>query len=309
MSEKLYTWLLKLYPAAFRAEYGAAALQLFRDRFHAERGLLARRRLWFDLIVDLVVSIPREYGRGERRAEPQPGGHRLPEEAIAAMMNGWKMSRLTVMFYFYAAVVLGAGIGWVGGASHPLLLVTYGLLTVLGTVQYYRRTSSFKRFWRGYELILGTDRVQQKLAGSHSVTVFKDDVTGLVDCNGGLGILTGQRHPAILVRSCLSDYEQIREHLESWMPITKPDGVKHDDRSISHPGRALECLILVSYAPAVLVPSPYWFLPLALASVAWIFIATSRQRRERRWITGVAIPLAAIVPLVANAIALLGRAR
>jgi hypothetical protein len=100
MSEKVYIWLLKLYPAAFRAEYSAAALQLFRDRLHAERGLLARCRLWFDLIADLAVSIPREYGRGGRQADPHTGGYRLSEEAIAAMMNGWKMSRLTVMLYF-----------------------------------------------------------------------------------------------------------------------------------------------------------------------------------------------------------------
>jgi hypothetical protein len=129
------------------------------------------------------------------------------------MMKGWKMSRLTVMLYFYTAVLLGAGIGWVGGASHLSLLATYGLLAALGAVQYYRRTSSFKRFCRGYELIVGIDRVQQKSAGVHRVTVLKRDVTGLIDCEGGLGILTGQRRPAILVRSGLSDYKQIREYL------------------------------------------------------------------------------------------------
>ena len=63
MSEKVYIWILKLYPATFRAEYGADALQLFLDRLHAERGgFRARCRLWFDVIVDLAVSIPREYG-------------------------------------------------------------------------------------------------------------------------------------------------------------------------------------------------------------------------------------------------------
>jgi hypothetical protein len=213
------------------------------------------------------------------------------------------------MFYFYTAVLLGAGIGWVGGASHPALLATYGLLAALGTVQYYRRTSSFKRFWRGYELIVGTDRVQQKYAGAQSVTVFRGDVTGLIDCAGGLGILTGQRRPAILAPSDLSGYEQIREHLASWMPIARSDYRGYEGRRTSRLGYAMESLIIVSYVPAVLVRSEYWFLPLALASAVWLYTATSQQRRERRWMTGVIIPLVVIVPLVANAIALLGLAR
>ncbi len=44
------------------------------------------------------------------------------------------------MPYFYTAVVLGVGIGWLGGASRPPVLVMYGSLP-------YWRTSRFKRFW------------------------------------------------------------------------------------------------------------------------------------------------------------------
>jgi hypothetical protein len=66
MSEKIYAWLLRLYPSRFREEYGEAALELFRDRASDERGFLARLRLWLDLVRDLAVSIPREY----RRAQP-----------------------------------------------------------------------------------------------------------------------------------------------------------------------------------------------------------------------------------------------
>lgn len=32
MSEKIYAWLLRLYPSRFRTAYGEEALQLFRDR-------------------------------------------------------------------------------------------------------------------------------------------------------------------------------------------------------------------------------------------------------------------------------------
>lgn len=63
MSEKVYAWLLRLYPGHFREEFGEEALQLFRDRAHEERGLVPRMRLWCDLLADLAISLPREYGR------------------------------------------------------------------------------------------------------------------------------------------------------------------------------------------------------------------------------------------------------
>ena len=62
MSEKMYVLLLGLYPSQFRKAYGDEAIQLFRDRFRDEQGFLARVRLWWDLLADLVVSLPRERG-------------------------------------------------------------------------------------------------------------------------------------------------------------------------------------------------------------------------------------------------------
>ena len=61
MSEKVYAWLLRLYPASFRERYGEEALQLFRDRARDEKGLVRRLRLWLDLVADLAISVPREY--------------------------------------------------------------------------------------------------------------------------------------------------------------------------------------------------------------------------------------------------------
>jgi Peptidase family S41 len=59
MSEKMYVWLLSLYPSRFREAYGKEAVQLFRDRARDERGFFPGVRLWFDLLADLVVSLPR----------------------------------------------------------------------------------------------------------------------------------------------------------------------------------------------------------------------------------------------------------
>ena len=63
MSEQIYRWLLALYPARFRQEYGEASLDLFRDRMRAETGFFARCRLWFDLMRDTAISVPGEYRR------------------------------------------------------------------------------------------------------------------------------------------------------------------------------------------------------------------------------------------------------
>ncbi len=60
MSEKIYALLVRLYPSHFREAYGEAALQLFRDRARDEKGFFSRVRLWFDLLTDLAISVPRE---------------------------------------------------------------------------------------------------------------------------------------------------------------------------------------------------------------------------------------------------------
>jgi hypothetical protein len=62
MSEKIYAWLLRLFPSHFREAYGDEALQLFRDRCRDETGVFPRLRLWLDLLGDLAVSVPRQYG-------------------------------------------------------------------------------------------------------------------------------------------------------------------------------------------------------------------------------------------------------
>jgi hypothetical protein len=57
MSEKLYSCLLRLYPAHFREAYGDEALQLFRDRAKHEPVL----RFWLDILTDLALSLPRQH--------------------------------------------------------------------------------------------------------------------------------------------------------------------------------------------------------------------------------------------------------
>jgi hypothetical protein len=76
MSEKVYAWLLRLYPSHFCEAYGDAALQLFRDRWRDERGLLPRLRLWLDLLADLAISVPRQHHRVQPALIGSTAGHR-----------------------------------------------------------------------------------------------------------------------------------------------------------------------------------------------------------------------------------------
>jgi hypothetical protein len=61
MSEKIYVLLLGPYSSQFREAYGDEAIQLFRDRLRDERGFLSRVRLRWDMLADLVASLPREH--------------------------------------------------------------------------------------------------------------------------------------------------------------------------------------------------------------------------------------------------------
>lgn len=61
MSEKIFSLLLRLYPAAFRTRYSEESLQLIRDRLRDETGFLARLRLAFDLLADTAVAVPRAH--------------------------------------------------------------------------------------------------------------------------------------------------------------------------------------------------------------------------------------------------------
>ena len=69
MSEKMYTRLLRLYPASFRKHYEGEALQLVRDRLRDEIGFFNRARLWWDLVSDVFAGLPRAYRNSYAAAE------------------------------------------------------------------------------------------------------------------------------------------------------------------------------------------------------------------------------------------------
>jgi hypothetical protein len=64
---KFYRFLLKLYPARFREEYGTPLEQEFWDEYREASGRLARFAFWARTISDLAISIPLELLRELRQ--------------------------------------------------------------------------------------------------------------------------------------------------------------------------------------------------------------------------------------------------
>jgi len=85
MSEKIYALLLRLFPSHFRDLYGEEALQLFRDRAREETGFIRRTRLWLDLVVDLLISVPHEC-RHARQALASSSPHRLDSTPVFSVI-------------------------------------------------------------------------------------------------------------------------------------------------------------------------------------------------------------------------------
>ncbi len=107
MSEKLYAWLLRLYPTHFRETYGDEALQLFRDRARDENGFFPRLRLWLDLLLDVTISLPREYLQAPsprvaaspwQRLHGVPSFYVLQDEPVrpSALLSGGVLSAIVL---------------------------------------------------------------------------------------------------------------------------------------------------------------------------------------------------------------------
>ncbi len=62
-SLKLYRWLLKLYPAAFREEYSAPMEREFCDELAESSGVYSLAAIWIRLVFDLAISIPMQVFR------------------------------------------------------------------------------------------------------------------------------------------------------------------------------------------------------------------------------------------------------
>lgn len=61
MSNLFSSWWIHLYPRSFREQYEEEMLLLFREQMRDEAGLSGKLRIQFDLLRDLVTTLPQVY--------------------------------------------------------------------------------------------------------------------------------------------------------------------------------------------------------------------------------------------------------
>ena len=103
-SERVYRWLLIVYPREHRREYGELMVQLFRDRMRRDGKGVGGLAVWLHMTVDLAVTAFKEHKEGTKM-------RKLTSIAIA----------LTVLL---AAGGIGAGVILAGSNSEPAVSVS-----------------------------------------------------------------------------------------------------------------------------------------------------------------------------------------
>ena len=124
MSEKIYGWLLKLYPVRFREEYAASMLQLFRDRLQAEQGGFRQLRFLLDMMIDLSYLHSTRASAATCSA-PALEGLRLSEEAVTSMTKRRAILPAVCVCVF---VLVGFTAGWLGNSERVLLSLLVALV-------------------------------------------------------------------------------------------------------------------------------------------------------------------------------------
>ena len=94
-STKLYSWLLKLYPAGFREEYQTPMERHFRDDYRDALGNSGKALLWLQAIGDLATSVPAEFFR----------------ELALDLKHGFRVYRRRSLSTVLAVIALGLAIG------------------------------------------------------------------------------------------------------------------------------------------------------------------------------------------------------
>jgi len=228
MSEKIYVWLLKLYPSRFRRDYGSSAIQLFRDRLKAERGIFQLCQFWFDVISDLAISVPREHLRRSAAEPSMPGSFRISEEAVSAMT---KREAVIPAFVVGSAVVLGLTIAWLGDSNHVLLFVAYVPLVILAMGQ-FRSIGKVEKHWHSYQLTLGANGLHLMQDG-RECSLLRSEILKVHEDQHGLSAIgirgysqsevlsveyrqARDRLVSIPMPAGLTSYEQIREQILQW---------------------------------------------------------------------------------------------
>jgi putative ABC transport system permease protein len=101
--------MLRLYPAAFRDEYGREMSLVFVDRYRAAAGPMARATVWLDAITGIAIAAPAEQARAFARDIRQACRQlrRTPAFALVSIVTlALGLAAAAIMFAAIDAVVL-----------------------------------------------------------------------------------------------------------------------------------------------------------------------------------------------------------
>jgi putative ABC transport system permease protein len=106
---KLFSWLLRLYPARFREEYEMPMERQFRDEYREANSGWSRTRLWMRTLWDLTVSVPEQFA-AELQLDLKHGlrvyRHRLASTVLAVIGLALAIGVTTGVFSVLNALLL-----------------------------------------------------------------------------------------------------------------------------------------------------------------------------------------------------------
>jgi hypothetical protein len=207
MSERLYRLLLRFYPRPFRERYAEEMLRVFRDRLRDERAL----RVWIDVLVDALVSIPTQHLTVIRSHVPYPhSASPFYAKTIGASFTcGLSLGALFAASIVAAFIIPG---GW-------SIMVLMAVVFIAGAWTGQRRIRWITNSYRA-ESTDDSVTVSCVPVGMTPLTLSRSDVTALhLVTPLGLRILAVDPARDLWVPAGTPDYDAVRVRLSQWAPL------------------------------------------------------------------------------------------
>lgn len=254
MPDRLFALLLRLYPRAFRERYAGEMTRVFRERLRDEPAI----RVWFDVLRDAAVSIPRQH---LQPTHPMP--HPIyPPSAVPMMRTittrvflSMLVSGLLVFIvgFFGGVAILDPAVAVFistrlpGGWAVPVVLFAIWLLV-------------FRHWWRLNCLIKSTraevdsDSIMITGADRAPLTLERSDVVGLHEFPRlGLRIETADPDRDLWVPVAIPSYASVRAAVSDWAPLRVTAFPYFPPR----PPLTSVTLFVLTYAFVLFLPAPF----------------------------------------------------
>lgn len=153
--ERVYRWLLHLYPAEFRARFADEMVQLFGDQLSETRSGGApagTARTWLRTLGDLVMTAASEHTRRDRTvahsiatSSPSPSSRALGLAGIsggAVLLAAFvidiapELNILRLVLFNVGAIAIVVGVHWRQTSASPRLALAAAAAAVLGNAWY-----------------------------------------------------------------------------------------------------------------------------------------------------------------------------